>query len=140
AVARPWRAVRGRAGELMRIVAVDYRVVRWPIAPRGAARGHWTERTAVVLAVRGDAGVTGLGEAAPLPGMSVDDIGDAVRACEALAACVPLTGEVPGHASALAERLTAAPAARFAIEAALLSALAQHARTSVASLFAAVPQ
>ncbi|HEU4613190.1 MAG TPA: hypothetical protein VFS15_13965, partial [Kofleriaceae bacterium] len=78
----------------MRIVAVDYRIVRWPIAPRGAARGSWTERSAVILSVRDDTGVTGLGEAAPLPGMSIDTLDDALRACEALAACVPITVEV----------------------------------------------
>jgi len=120
----------------MRIVAVDYRVVRWPIAPRGAARAHWTERTAVIVSVRAESGATGLGEAAPLPGMSIDHVDDAIRACEALAARVPLTLEVPSHATALADRITPAPAARFAIETALLSALAQHTRTSIAALLA----
>ena len=88
----------------MRIISVDYRVVRWPIDPRGPARGHWRERTAVILAVRDETGATGLGEAAPLPGMSIDAIDDAVRACEELAARVPLTLDVPGHATALADR------------------------------------
>src|SRR5688572_30620236 len=117
----------------MRIVAVDYRIVRWPIAPRGAARGRWTERTALIVAVRDETGATGLGEAAPLPGMSIDNIDDAVRACEALAAHAPFTLDVPSHATALADRITPAPAARFAIETALLAVLAQRTQTSIAA-------
>lgn len=124
----------------MQIVAVDYRIARWPIEPRGAARGRWRERTSVILAVRDETGATGLGEAAPLPGMSIDHVDDAVRACEALAARVPFTLDVPVHALALADRITPAPAARFAIETALLSALAQRTGSSLASLLAAMPQ
>jgi o-succinylbenzoate---CoA ligase len=124
----------------MRIEAVDYRIVRWPIAPRGAARGHWTNRTALILAVRDETGATGLGEAAPLPGMSIDHVDDAVRACEALAARTPFVLEVPSHATALADRITTAPAARFAIETALLAALAQRTGTSIASLLAPLAQ
>ncbi|HEY5952442.1 MAG TPA: AMP-binding protein [Kofleriaceae bacterium] len=124
----------------MRIVAVDYRVVRWPIESRGAARGRWNERSAVIVSVRTESGVTGLGEAAPLPGMSIDDVDDAVRACEMLASRLPLTVEVPSHATSIADRVTCAPAARFAIETALLAALAQRMRTSIASLLAPMPQ
>jgi L-alanine-DL-glutamate epimerase-like enolase superfamily enzyme len=57
-----------------------------------------------------------------------------------LAARVPFTIESPAHATGLADRITVAPAARFATETALLSALAQRARTSIASLWGAVPQ
>ena len=124
----------------MQIVAADHRLERWPIAPRGAARGRWTERASVIIAVRDDTGLVGLGEAAPLPGMSIDSLDDAMRACEALAASLPLALDVPGHALAIADRLTPAPAARFAIETALLSALAQRTRRSVASLIAPMPQ
>jgi O-succinylbenzoic acid--CoA ligase len=130
----------------MRIVGADYRIVRWPIAPRGAARGRAPERTALLLAVHDETGATGLGEAAPLPGMSIDDIGDAVRAVEELVARLPVTVEVPAHATSLADRITPAPAARFAIETALLAALVQratragHPRASIASLLAAIPQ
>lgn len=120
----------------MRIERVDYRVVRWPIAPAGAARGRWTERTAVIVAVRADSGATGLGEAAPLPGMSIDEVDDAARACEALAARVPFAIDAAGDAIALADQTTIAPSARFAIETVLLSVLAQHGRTSIASMLA----
>jgi len=123
----------------MRVVAVDYRTARWPIAPRGAARGRWTERTSLVLAVTGEDGATGLGEAAPLPGMSIDTLDDARRACEALATLVPFAISSLADALALADRLATAPAARFAIETALVALLAQRDRTSVASLLASCP-
>ena len=124
----------------MRIVDVATRIVRWPIEPRGAARGAWRERTALVVGVRCDDGTTGLGEAAPLPGMSIDTLDDAVSASEQLAAQVPLAIDSPAHATGIADRVTTAPAARFAIETALLTALAQRRRTSVAALWSALPQ
>ena len=119
----------------MRIVGVAHQIVRWPIEARGAAR-RWSEREAVLLAVRTDGGATGLGEAAPLPGMSIDSLADAAAAAALLAARLPVELDTPAHASAIADRITAAPAARFAIESALLSAYAQHAHTSVAALLA----
>lgn len=119
----------------MRIVGVAHRIVRWPIEARGAAR-RWNEREAVLFAVRADSGATGLGEAAPLPGMSIDTVADAEAAAGLLAARLPVELDTPAHASAIADRITTAPAARFAIETALLSAYAQHARTSIAALLA----
>ncbi len=117
---------------------MTHRGVRWPIEPRGAARGLWSERTAVIVAVQGEA--TGLGEAAPLPGMSIDDVAAAVTAFAALAASAPIALDEPAQALATAARITAAPAARFAIETALLGALAQRSRTSIAALFGAAPR
>jgi o-succinylbenzoate synthase len=125
----------------MRIVAVHHRVVRWSIAPTGPARGL-TSRESVLLAVADDEGHIGLGEAAPLPdtaGMSIDSIADALAAIDALAARLPVTIDSPGHASALADRIATAPAARFAIECALLAAFAQRRHTSVAALLGGVP-
>jgi len=124
----------------MRIVGVAQRTLTWPLEPRGAARGKWTERTAVILGVRTQDHETGLGEAAPLPGMSIDSVADAVAALVDLAACVPLAIDSPAHATGIADRLAAAPAARFAIETALLSSLAQHAGTSIAALWSPIPQ
>jgi L-alanine-DL-glutamate epimerase-like enolase superfamily enzyme len=139
----------------MRIVSVAARTVRWTIASGGAARGR-SERTAVLLEVRSDRGAIGLGEAAPLPGMSLDTIDDAERAIDALAARVPF--DVPDretafarvHAAVLAaralrgradrERDAAAlptPAARFAIATALLDALAHERAVSLAALLRA---
>ena len=95
----------------MIIAGVTSHRLRWPIAPGGAARDSWREREAIVLAVRGDDGATGLGEAAPLPGMSIDAIEDAERAIGELASRVPLVLESPAHATGIADRVTTAPAA-----------------------------
>jgi o-succinylbenzoate synthase len=124
----------------VRIVGVARRTVRWPLEPRGAARGAWREREAVIVGVRSEEGDTGLGEAAPLPGMSIDTIADAAAALDELAAGAPLAIDSPAHATGIADRITPAPAARFAIETALLCALAQHGRTSVAALWSPIPQ
>lgn len=124
----------------MNIVAVDHRIVRRSIDPRGAARGA-RERESVLVIVHTDAGLVGLGEASPLPGMSVDTISDAIAAADALAARLPLAIHSPRDASALADQITMAPAAQFAIETALLALFAQQRRTSIASLLApAMPQ
>ena len=123
----------------MKIVGVETKVVRWPIEGRGAARTFGGERTAVIVGVRGDGGETGLGEAAPLQGRSLDEIDDTLAAADALAARFPLAIETPAHATGIADRVTAAPAARFALETALLAAIAQHARTSIAALWSALP-
>lgn len=124
----------------MHVVAVTARTVRWPIEPRGAAaRGGWREREALIVAAVDDQGNTGLGEAAPLPGMSIDSLADAEDAVAELAARTPIAIDSPAHATGLADRITAAPAARFAIETALLSALAQRSRRSIAALWSAIP-
>lgn len=140
----------------MRIVSIAARTIRWPIASGGAARGR-TERAAVVIEVRTDRGVVGLGEAAPLPGMSRDTLADAEwlisafaqrapfeladrEAAYALAAASTGTTASPVAASsatvspAAASSATVSPAARFAIETALLDALARDRRISLAAL------
>jgi o-succinylbenzoate synthase len=122
----------------MHLVAIDARRVSWRIAPVGAARGR-TMREALIVGVCTDDGATGLGEAAPLPGMSIDVLDDAIRAVADLAARLPVAIDSPGHATGMADRVTAAPSARFAIETALLAALAQHAQVSIASLWGGVP-
>jgi o-succinylbenzoate synthase len=93
----------------------------------------------LIVGVRTEGGATGAGEAAPLPGMSIDTLEDAERAVSDLAVRLPVAVDSPGHATGIADRVTGAPAARFAIEAALLTALAQRARVSVASLWGAIP-
>lgn len=141
----------------MQIVSVAARTLRWAITGQGAARGR-SERTAVLVEVRSDRGTIGLGEAAPLPGMSLDTLEDAERAIAALAARVPL--DIPDREAAfaiasaaalahspesasdrdvVATRGRAAPAARFAIETALLDALARERGISLAALLRAPP-
>jgi O-succinylbenzoate synthase len=120
----------------MRIVSVAARAIRWPIASRGAARGR-SERSALVIEVRTDHGAIGLGEAAPLPGMSRDTLGDAALAASALAARTPFALADRDAASGIAATTTTAPAARFAIETALLDALAREGQISLAALLRA---
>lgn len=83
-------------------------------------------------------GVTGIGEASPLAGRSSDPPGAAHHAFTALAARVPFAA--PSFA-AIAElaTITAAPAARFAIETALVDALARTANVPFANLLADDP-
>src|SRR5262245_30258848 len=100
----------------MRIVSVDAREASWPLDGRGAARGR-RERTAVLLEVRTERGAIGIGEAAPLPELSFDTLDDVRAAIVDFAARVPCEAE-------LNDRDVASPAARFAIETALLVARA----------------
>ncbi len=72
----------------MRIVRARTQLVRWPIAPDGAARGR-SERSALLLEVVTDDGHVGLGEAAPLPAMSTDTLEDAEAALTAFVGRVP---------------------------------------------------
>jgi L-alanine-DL-glutamate epimerase-like enolase superfamily enzyme len=140
----------------VRVVAIAARTHRWPIAGDGAARGR-TERASVLLEVRTDRNTIGLGEAAPLPGMSIDTLDDAERALAAFARHTPFdvrtrdmrTGDAP-HADSLDPRMpfeitdrdaaqafaTSPPAARFAIETAILDALGREHRVSIATLLA----
>src|SRR5687768_7281984 len=94
----------------MRIIAVAAQTFRWPIASDGAARGR-TERAAVVIEVRTERGAVGLGEAAPLPGMSRDTVADAARAAGLLATRVPFEIGDPDAALALAQEISRAAAA-----------------------------
>jgi L-alanine-DL-glutamate epimerase-like enolase superfamily enzyme len=140
----------------VRIAAITARTVRWPIASQGAARGR-TERAAVIVEVRSAGGAVGLGEAAPLPGMSLDTLDEAEQAIGAFARTAPFAVELApsdrrsGNARAtaidaqpvldIADReamhaVFVAPAsARFAIETALLDALGRERGRSIAALF-----
>ena len=104
--------------------------------PIGPARGR-SHREAVIVAVRGADGALGLGEAAPLPGMSIDAIDDVERAVAEVVARLPEVIETRDDACRTAAGVEHVPAARFAVETALLAALAQRARRSVASLWGA---
>lgn len=72
----------------MHITAIAARTIRWSIRGDGAARGRG-ERAAVLLEVRTDRGAIGLGEAAPLPGMSLDTLDQDARAITAFQALAP---------------------------------------------------
>jgi o-succinylbenzoate synthase len=177
----------------MRIVAIAAQTIRWSIGEarsrgvgpptavpagrgsspvgsiggEGAARGR-SERAAVLLEVRGEGGAIGLGEAAPLPGMSIDTLDQTERAIAAFCATAPfeLVARAPAHADASDTRpddfdatraqmrllpfeivdrdvahllVTAPAAARFAIETALCDALAHDRGLSLAALFGPHP-
>ncbi len=123
----------------MRIVAVAHRRTRWELDGRGAARGV-RERGALILEVQTAGGARGHGEAAPLPGLSPDTLDDAGRALEALAARVPLeAGDgLDAFAAVAAEVAAPTPSARFAIEAALLDALAAERGATLDAVLAAI--
>lgn len=116
----------------MRIIASRACTLRWPIAGAGAAHGR-TERGAVVLEVRSERGRVGLGEAAPLPGMSRDALADAQRDLVAFAGQVPLAVDGCEQIAAVVARVPSA-AARFAVETALLDALARERGVSLAAI------
>lgn len=100
---------------------------------RGAARGR-TERAGLVLEVRTADGRIGRGEASPLPGMSVETLGEARTALAAFVARGRFALANEQTVFALAETV-ASPSARFAVETALLDVLAQASRTSISGLF-----
>jgi o-succinylbenzoate synthase len=117
----------------MRIAAIAARTVRWPIAGTGAARGR-SERAAVLVEVRTDRGAIGLGEAAPLPGLSPDTLDDAARAIASFARLAGTALDDRDAARRLVAATTAPPAARFALETALFDALARAHGVSLAAL------
>lgn len=95
--------------------------------PVGSARSPQTERSGLVLTLRDAAGNVGCGEAAPLPGFSRDDFEGARTALEAIAhSGLDVSDDPDAHAelaragSAVA---SAGPAARFAVETAVVDLL-----------------
>src|SRR5262245_41510353 len=72
----------------MRITAITAQAIRWAMTSDGAARGR-TERSAVLLEIRSAGGARGLGEAAPLPGMSIDTLAEARAALAAFVELAP---------------------------------------------------
>jgi L-Ala-D/L-Glu epimerase len=95
------------------------------------------ERTAI-LRLTDSEGRIGLGEASPLPGRSIDDAAACARALESAAPrALPATAEAAAaEAASIDARL---PAARFALETALLDLAAQVRGASVAELLTEKP-
>ena len=120
----------------MRVVAIEYRAVRWRCDATGAARER-SRRDAIVVSVRTARGAIGLGEAAPLPGMSRDTLAQVARAIAALAARAPLdVSDAPQIIAHFAAATSDSPAARFAIETALLDARARELDVALRTLLA----
>jgi o-succinylbenzoate synthase len=102
----------------------------------GNAREGWRERTSALLALRDDAGRIGLGEASPLPGFSPDDVTTCARALEEMhvrLGAIDEASPVDAVAKALGGALVEVPAARFAVETALLDLIGQSRGISVAA-------
>lgn len=100
-------------------------------APHVSASGRWTQRSTLELALGARGGVCGRGEAAPLPDYSPDDLTGAERALAGLASArLAALGNLT-DARALLDAAAALvpeqqPAARFALETALLDRAGQH--------------
>lgn len=114
----------------MRIVAQRLRHITRPSA-----------RPALWLTLTDEQGREGLGEAAPLAPFSRDTLEDDERALDGVAARLGLIDEhappeeaIGGALAPLALDLARAPAARFALEAALLDLLGRRAGISIAEL------
>ncbi len=107
-------AVRAVAGSISR--------TRWAITPGGAARDR-TERSAIMLELVDEHGHAGRGEAAPVAGLSVDTLDEARAALRRFLDALPVEVSEFDDVARVAAAVTA-PAARFAVETALLALLA----------------
>jgi o-succinylbenzoate synthase len=124
----------------LRITAVELRRHGGDVPRVASARGAWSERQGLLLELRDDQGHRGLGEATPLPGHSSDDLATCeaeLAALDRASLSIDLGPDGAGDASGvigagrgrLAE-LTGrvrSPAARFALETALLDVMSQRA-------------
>lgn len=113
----------------MRIV--DAQVHRYRVAPSAAvanARTRWTTREGLLLRLFDDAGHVGQGEASPLPHYSTDTLVDCARELDHVVRTTSFDADA-----------VRSPAARFALETALLDLRGQREGRSVASLLGAAP-
>jgi o-succinylbenzoate synthase len=121
----------------LRITATDIRRCGGAVSGVASARSAWSARQGLLLQLWDDLGHQGLGEASPLPGYSPDDL----AACEAelhafeySALDLDLAPDGLDGTPSLLTRLAAvtgrvrAPAARFALETALLDVISRRAR------------
>lgn len=98
-------------------------------APAKSAAGTWTERASLTLLLEDDNGLSGLGEAAPLPGFSPDELADARGALAGLLGTTfpDYTRRDLGAALADLVRPLPSASARLALETALLDVWARQA-------------
>lgn len=111
----------------------------------GGGAGRWTDRRGLLLRLESDEGFVGQGEAAPLPGYSPDTLDGARASLEALVprargweldACLPLRPQVARVDAGLGPL---GPAARCAVQTALLDLAGQRARAPVAWILSGRP-
>lgn len=94
--------------------------------PLQTARGRWQQRSVLELHIAGAHGVVGRGEAAPLPGYSLDELDSVESALSAVALDEPAAAASAAELVQSVEELLprSLPAARFALQTALLERLA----------------
>ena len=117
------------------VCAAGVEVYGGPVGGVSSARGQWQQRQGLLLRLRDRAGHEGLGEASPLPGYSPDTleacraeltaVADALPRAAARAATAATAADDPDDVDSLIRRVRA-PAARFALETALLDLLGQR--------------
>jgi o-succinylbenzoate synthase len=114
----------------MKIVRGEIAMQRTRFArPVENAQSSWSERRSVLLSLWDEKGRLGVGEAAPLPGYSIDGIDDCARSLALLAqnqlGSIDVGGaiseELPASIALIPQEL---PAARFALETAVLGVAA----------------
>ena len=123
----------------MNVAAVRVVPVRLRFAqPMRTARGEFTERASVLLELRDASGVAGYGEAAPWPGFGTESVDEAEAALRAAARLLSGVPPPPGAWPAALESLLAGrPAARAALQGALLDLDARRAGRPLAAHLAA---
>jgi o-succinylbenzoate synthase len=109
-----------------------------PVHGAGNARARWRERRGLILGLTDDRGRVGLGECTPLPGYSPRGQDHDLDACAAELGELDRAGCVVSDVAGIAAIAGAvrAPAARFAVETALLDLLGQEAGLPVADILA----
>jgi o-succinylbenzoate synthase len=124
-------------------VRAEVRRVAGPVTGIASSQRSWQKRRGLLLRLTDGDGRVGYGEASPLPGYSPDSLEACADVLERLATRpVPAVGDdLVDVASAVDELLPAAPlpAARCAIETALLDLLSQRQGVPISSLLAAQP-
>lgn len=120
------------------VCAARVEVCGGPVSGVSSARGQWQQRQGLLLRLRDRAGHEGLGEASPLPGYSPDTLEDCRAELAAFAAALPGAAANAANAANAGPATPAAgglqtlldsvraPAARFALETALLDLLGQR--------------
>lgn len=110
--------------------------------PAGRGRLAVAERAGLRVVVRGPRGQTGMGEALPYPGLSLETLDDVARAAAEVTALPPFVHEGSFRATcarALApfvELLAPVPSLQFALESAIAQIVARARGTDVASVIA----
>ena len=124
----------------MKLERAEVHRVQWPLADGGrggAAQGRWSARAGAIILLHGE-DKRGLGEASPLPRYDADDgaMARAAAQLEGFARALPITIDPsqPRQIAAILAGSLDEPAARFALETAVLDLLGRRADRSIAAL------